>query len=78
MVAMLSFELNDDGKAIQVHCDSEGMGILLEALAGLVKEGGGHVHLRAGEKLSSVSPFGAEALGEVIIDYVEGDPLEDE
>ena len=77
---MLSFELTEDGKAIQIHCDSQGIGILLEKLSEQVRERGGHTHLRGpsagGKDLNEISPFGVKAFSEVIIDYTEGDPLE--
>ncbi len=77
---MLSFELTDDRTAIQIYCDSEGAGVLLETLGRLVRERGGHSHLRGpsagGNDLDEASPFGTKALGEVIIDYAEGNSLE--
>ncbi len=79
---MLSFELVRDGRAIQIHCDSQGMGRLLEALARLMKERSGHIHLwgpsMGREDLDEVSPFGDPAFCEVMIDYQEGDPLTDD
>lgn len=75
---MLSFEVN--GNKIEIQCDSVGMGTLLSALSGLVMERGGHIHLWApsvgGQDLSDKTPFGAPAVGEVVIDFMEGDPLE--
>lgn len=70
---MLSFEVVQDGAAIQICCDQHGMATLLGTLAQLVSQAPTHVHLRGpaagGGELSATSPFGASALGEVIIDY---------
>ncbi len=78
---MLSFELENEGKAIQIHCDSAGMGTLLRALSTLIQERGGHVHLcgpsAGGNDLNEVSPFGTKAFQEVIVNYAEGDPRKD-
>lgn len=69
---MLSFELVDEGRTIQIYCDQVGMTALLDALAGLRRDTG-HVHLRGpdagGTALDSQSPFGTPAVAEVIIDY---------
>jgi len=70
---MLSFHMTNSAKAIQIDCDEEGMGILLDALA-RVRTYGGHVHLctpaNGGHELSETTPFGQNPLGEVIITYV--------
>jgi hypothetical protein len=67
---MLSFQVTDEGKAIQVDCDKEGLAALISELEKLQEEGG-HVHLRApsagGKLLSDKTPWGKIAAGEVII-----------
>jgi hypothetical protein len=69
---MLSFQVVKDGRAIQICCDHEGMAILLETLASLVRDPD-HAHLRGksagGNELSETSPFGEPALQEVTIDF---------
>jgi len=74
---MLSFELVEGGKAIQIECDRVGMAILLKTLGALVGDAASHRHLRSpgcgGSELSETTPRGRPAIGEVIIDYVEGD-----
>ena len=68
---MLSFEVTNSGKSIQVDCDSEGLGILIAALEEFKTKDLSHVHLRApsagGHVLSDKTPWGKEAVGEVII-----------
>jgi hypothetical protein len=71
---VLSFGIVQDGKAIQICCDHEGMAILLRKLAFLVGNSG-HVHLYGGPDLSETSPFGDLAVGEVIIDYSPDYPV---
>lgn len=74
---MLSFSLTKD-RALQVDCDAEGLKALSDALERARKSG--HTHLRApsagGKQLSDATPFGQQAIGEVIItidgDHVEG------
>ena len=69
---MLSFQIVNEGKAVQICCDHDGMSILLEKLAQLIRDPD-HVHLRSpasgGKDLSETTPFGEPALGNVIIDY---------
>ena len=43
--SMLSFQIDDSGRKINVDCDAKGMAILLGALARLVGERASHVHL---------------------------------
>lgn len=66
---MLSFEIIESGKAIQICCDAEGLAILKKKIASLEKFG--HVHLRSprsgGNDLSETTPFGHPAIEEVII-----------
>jgi len=75
---MLSFQIDDSGRKINVACDAKGMAILLGALAKLVGERASHVHLwtaaATGGVLSEKTPWGDEAVPEVIINYQEGDP----
>jgi hypothetical protein len=72
---MLSFHLVREGSALQVHCDDRGLDALIDVLKKL-RGSGTHVHLWApsiaGEAhaaLSDTSPFGEEALPEVIITH---------
>ncbi len=73
---MLSFQIDASGK-INIDCDAKGMAILLGALAKLVGERASHVHLwtaaATGGVLNEKTPFGDEAVREVIINYQEGD-----
>ena len=68
---MLSFQITDSGKSIQIDCDDDGLERLISALDNMKGEKGGHVHLRAlsagGNTLSDSTPWGADAVGEVII-----------
>jgi hypothetical protein len=74
---MLSFQISDSGRKINVDCDAKGMAILLGALTKLVGERASHVHLWTtgvtGGVLSEKTPWGEEAVSEVIINYQEGD-----
>ena len=78
---MLSFQVIDSGNAVQkgihIHCDAVGMSVLMGALAQLVGERASHIHLRGpaagGSDLNETTPFGKEAVYQVIIDYAEGD-----
>jgi hypothetical protein len=67
--AVLSFEMVNDGKAIQILCDSEGLDTLIGALDRVRTSG--HLHLRTpsngGRELSEKTPWGDDAIGEVII-----------
>jgi hypothetical protein len=66
---MLSFELNETGKAIQIIADDEGL-LLLQTALEKVKSSG-HVHLltpaNGGKELNDANPWGKAAIGEVII-----------
>lgn len=68
---MLSFQIVPRGKSqvIQIYCDDAGLAVLIGALE-RVRETG-HLHLRApgtgGQDLSKTTPFGEEAVDEVII-----------
>ena len=78
---MLSFQVIDSGntaqKGIQIHCDAVGMSVLMGALAELVGLRASHIHLRGpsagGSDLDETTPFGKEAVFQVIINYAEGD-----
>jgi hypothetical protein len=67
---LLSFEITDDGKAIQIHCDWEGLTRLRQRLDEFVKLGG-HIHLRSpgagGKDLDDLNPWDQPAIPEVII-----------
>jgi hypothetical protein len=69
---MLSLEVLQDGKTIQIYCDQKGMSSLLEKLAHLVRDAG-HTHMRGpsagGIDLDETTPFGETAVREVVIDY---------
>jgi hypothetical protein len=63
---MLSFGVKS-GRTIQIYCDEGGISTLIDVLSNLRKNG--HTHLRAppgGTELSSKSPFGEDAMIEVI------------
>lgn len=68
---MLSFQVTNAGKSIQVDCDREGLGRLISVLEKVKAGELGHVHLRApsagGHVLSDKTPWGKDAVGEVII-----------
>lgn len=67
---MLSFLIANDGKEIQIICDGKGAGTLVSAVE-KIRHTGGHVHLRSpgagGRELSEKTPWGEDAVGEVII-----------
>lgn len=66
---MLSFELIESDKAIQISADEEGLSLLRNALDQVT--GAGHLHLlsaaNGGNELYDVTPSGKAAIGEVII-----------
>jgi hypothetical protein len=66
---MLSFEMTESGKAIQIYADNEGLSILRKALERVTSSG--HLHLRStaygGKELNDANPWGKAAIGEVII-----------
>lgn len=68
---MLSFQVINAGRSIQVDCDHEGLTRLISALEQVQAGEFGHVHLRApsagGDALSDKTPWGKDAVGEVII-----------
>jgi hypothetical protein len=66
---MLSFEIINSGKALQIFANDEGLAILKKALERVTSAG--HVHLlstdNGGKELNDVNPWGKTAVGEVII-----------
>ncbi len=74
---MLSFQIVESGRTINIFCDAKGVAVLLRTLAQLVEERATHVHLwtetATGGQLSEKTPFGEQAVKEVVIDYQEGD-----
>jgi hypothetical protein len=71
--SMLSFELANEGRAIEISLDEQGIVALIKALE-RVRADGDHIHLctpsNGGRDLSEKSPWGKEAIGEVIINWV--------
>jgi hypothetical protein len=72
---MLAFTLTNENRTIQIDCDDAGIDVLVGALLKM-KGSGSHIHLRAPERdrdqfaqLSSVTPWGDPAIGEVIISH---------
>ena len=72
---MLSFQITNSGRAIQINCDGDGLTTLVAALE-KIRHTGGHVHLLTpscgGHELEEQTPWGEEAVDEVIITWVEG------
>jgi hypothetical protein len=66
---MLSFEIIQSGKTIQIYADTDGLLILRKALERVTSAG--HLHLRSsangGKELNDANPWGQAAIGEVII-----------
>jgi hypothetical protein len=66
---MLSFEIIESGKAIQIYADGDGLLLLRNALERVTQCG--HLHLRSppngGNDLNDANPWGQAAIGEVII-----------
>jgi hypothetical protein len=66
---MLSFEITESGRVIQIHIDRDGLSVLQKALNNLMASG--HVHLRSapngGRELNELTPWGTPAVQEVII-----------
>jgi hypothetical protein len=66
---MLSFEIVESGKAIQICADDSGLLILKKALERVSTSG--HLHLlssaNGGNELNDTNPSGQVAIGEVII-----------
>ncbi len=72
---MLSFKLENEGRAIQIAMDHDGMNKFITLLHALKAKGGGHMHFRtranSGDELDERTPWGGEAIAEVIIDIFE-------
>jgi len=69
---MLSFEIDKLKNVIQIYCDDGGLDSLISELKRLrTDENVGHIHLRApsadGSILNDQNPWGADAVGEVIV-----------
>jgi hypothetical protein len=68
---MLSFEIVDNGDAIQIYCDQDGLKNLLGILEKLREADPDHIHLRTpscgGSELSEHNPWGTKGVSEVII-----------
>jgi hypothetical protein len=66
---MLSFEVIESGRAIQIFADDEGLSLLRKVLEQVTSSG--HVHLRSiangGNELNDANPWGNAAIEEVII-----------
>ena len=66
---MLSFEIIESGKAIQIYADDDGLLLLRKALERVTSAG--HLHLcssaNGGNELNDANPWGQAAIGEVII-----------
>ncbi len=72
---MLAFTLSNENRTIELACDDAGIDALVGVLLSL-KGSGSHVHLRASEHrdgrfalLSSITPWGAPAIAEVVISH---------
>jgi hypothetical protein len=76
---MLSFQVQNSGRTVQIHCDDDGICHLINALTKL-RGSGSHIHLWApscgGRDLADTTPFGETAVGEVIINH-GGDQVPD-
>jgi hypothetical protein len=72
---MLSFQIINAGRSIQITCDSAGASSLIETLKHLQLEGG-HVHFlsnsNGGKELDERTSSGEDAIGEVVI-TIRGD-----
>jgi hypothetical protein len=70
---MLSFKIANEGRAISIACDEQGMATLIKALE-RARSNGDHIHMctpaNGGRELDEKTPWGAQAIGEVIIDWV--------
>jgi hypothetical protein len=68
---VLSFQLTNSNKAIQIDCDEQGLRVLLGVLEKARAQG--HAHLwtpsNGGHELSETTPFGEVAIGEVVVSY---------
>ena len=70
---MLSFELANEGRAIQIFCDQQGLAAFIAAVEKARKDGD-HIHLRtpadSGRDLSATNPSGHRAIPEVVLNWV--------
>ena len=70
---MLSFQIINSGRGIQIYCDEEGMATFISSLEKLRSAAAGHVHLRTpsngGGELSEQTPWGQGTVGEVIVTF---------
>lgn len=70
---MLSFQLVNENRAIQIDLDREGLEKLILILEKFRTEDSGHAHLRSpsagGHFLSDKTPWGKDTVGEVIISF---------
>jgi len=68
---MLSFQIINQGRGIQIYFDDEGKATLIDALDKV--ETAGHLHLltpaNGGRELSEKTPWGKDTVGEVIITW---------
>jgi hypothetical protein len=66
---MLSFQVVNEGRAVQIHCGDAGISKLIDTLTKL-RGSGSHVHLWAepslGGHLSAKTPYGEDAITEEI------------
>ncbi|WP_284268567.1 hypothetical protein [Bradyrhizobium iriomotense] len=69
---MLSFQIKNENRTIEISCDNAGISQLVEVLTRL-RGSGNHVHLLTpscgGSQLSEKTPYGENAIGEVIISH---------
>lgn len=67
---MLSFQVTNSGQTVQIYCDQQGLEKLIATLEKL-RGTADHIHLltapNGGRELSEQTPWGDEAVGEVII-----------
>ncbi len=76
---MISFELTNENRIIQVCVDDSGINALIRSLEKL-RVSGSHIHLCSpprGKDLSDKNPWGTDAISEVIISHVGGYGLKD-
>ena len=67
---MLSFQITNSGREIQIYCDEAGITILIDSLNRL-RSSPGHIHLltpsNGGRELNEQTPWGDAAVAEVVI-----------
>jgi hypothetical protein len=72
-ISMLSFEIENSGREIHISCDEQGMAALIKAIE-RARADCDHIHIRTpangGRELSEKSPWGYDAVGEVVIHWV--------